>query len=155
MNKKPEIHKPNCRLDDTRQNSIGVPEARASETNVFRYASGYKRETRGYACKTTYIVGAKKEILKLQITTKLIEENTNLSTFGKAIDRFVDRIKGVEKTTEQTLTTNIPDKVYLRALPLRNLDDVDTIKQEVKSGNILILRVSPVAKRSIEDINDY
>ena len=75
-----------------------------------------------------------------------------MSTFGKAIDRFVDRIKGAENTTEKTLTTNVPDKVYLRALPLRNLDDVDTIKQEVKSGNILILRVSPLAKKSIEDI---
>jgi len=75
-----------------------------------------------------------------------------LSSFGKAIDKFVDRIKGTEKLTEQTPSTSLPAKVYLRALPLRNLDDVDTVKREVESGNILILRVSPLAKKSIEDI---
>jgi len=75
-----------------------------------------------------------------------------LSSFGKAIDKFVDRIKRTEKPTEQTPSTGLPAKVYLRALPLRNLDDVDTVKREVKSGNILILRVSPLAKKSIEDI---
>lgn len=75
-----------------------------------------------------------------------------MSSFGKAIDKFVDRIKRTEKPTEQTPSTSLPAKVYLRALPLRNLDDVDTVKREVKSGNILILRVSPLAKKSIEDI---
>ena len=75
-----------------------------------------------------------------------------MSSFGKAIDKFVDRIKRAEKPTEQTPSVGLPAKVYLRALPLRNLDDVDTVKREVKSGNILILRVSPLAKKSIEDI---
>ena len=75
-----------------------------------------------------------------------------MSSFGKAIDKFVDRIKRTEKPTEQTPSAGLPAKVYLRALPLRNLDDVDTVKREVKSGNILILRVSPLAKKSIEDI---
>ncbi len=75
-----------------------------------------------------------------------------MSSFGKAIDKFVDRIKRTEKLTEQTPSTSLPAKVYLRALPLRNLDDVDIVKREVKSGNILILRVSPLAKKSIEDI---
>jgi len=43
-------------------------------------------------------------------------------------------------------------KAYLKALPLRTLDDVVVIKNELKSGNILILRVSPLARKSVEDV---
>lgn len=43
-------------------------------------------------------------------------------------------------------------KIYLRALLLRSLDDVETVKREVKSGNILILRISVMAKKSVEDV---
>jgi len=46
----------------------------------------------------------------------------------------------------------VPEKVYLKALPLRDLEDVEMIKQEVKSGNVLILKVSPLAKKSIDDV---
>ena len=45
-------------------------------------------------------------------------------------------------------------KAYLKALLLRTLDDVETIKHEVKSGNILILRVSPLARKSIEHVKE-
>ncbi|HKZ94931.1 MAG TPA: cell division protein SepF [Candidatus Bathyarchaeia archaeon] len=44
------------------------------------------------------------------------------------------------------------EKVYLKALPLRDLEDVEMIKQEVKLGNVLILKVSPLAKKSIDDV---
>ena len=43
-------------------------------------------------------------------------------------------------------------KAYLKALPLRTLNDVKAIKHELKSGNILILRVTPLAKKSVEDV---
>jgi len=43
-------------------------------------------------------------------------------------------------------------KAYLKALPLRALDDVEFIKDELKSGNILILRVTPLAKKNVEDV---
>ena len=43
-------------------------------------------------------------------------------------------------------------KIYLRARLLRSLDDVETVKQEVESGNILILRISALAKKSVEDV---
>ncbi|MFQ6064183.1 MAG: cell division protein SepF [Candidatus Bathyarchaeia archaeon] len=49
-------------------------------------------------------------------------------------------------------STTPPTKIYLRALPLRNLDDVETVKREVKSGNILILRITTLAKKSVEDV---
>ncbi len=49
-------------------------------------------------------------------------------------------------------STRPPAKIYLRALLLRSLDDVEAVKREVKSGNILILRISALAKKSIEDV---
>ena len=49
-------------------------------------------------------------------------------------------------------STRPPAKIYLRALLLRSLDDVETVKREVKSGNILILRISALAKKSVEDV---
>ena len=49
-------------------------------------------------------------------------------------------------------STRPPTKIYLRALLLRSLEDVDTVKREVKSGNILILRISALAKKSVEDV---
>jgi SepF-like predicted cell division protein (DUF552 family) len=43
-------------------------------------------------------------------------------------------------------------KTYLKAMPLRDLSDLEVIKNEVKSGNILILRITPLASKSIEDV---
>jgi uncharacterized protein len=44
------------------------------------------------------------------------------------------------------------NKTYLKAMPLRELTDLDNIKDEVKNGNIIILRVTPLAGKSIEDV---
>ena len=43
-------------------------------------------------------------------------------------------------------------KVYLKAMPLRDLSDLDSVKAEVKSGNILILRITHLANKSIDDV---
>jgi SepF-like predicted cell division protein (DUF552 family) len=45
-----------------------------------------------------------------------------------------------------------PNKTYLKAMPLRELSDLENIKAEVKNGNIIILRVTPLAGKSIEDV---
>jgi SepF-like predicted cell division protein (DUF552 family) len=37
-------------------------------------------------------------------------------------------------------------------MPLRDLSDLEVIKNEVKTGNILILRITPLASKSIEDV---
>jgi hypothetical protein len=52
--------------------------------------------------------------------------------------------------TEQKLEA--PSKTYLKAMPLRELSDIENIKTEVKNGNIIILRVTPLASKSIEDV---
>jgi SepF-like predicted cell division protein (DUF552 family) len=44
------------------------------------------------------------------------------------------------------------DKTYLKAMPLRDVSDLEEIKNEVKNGNVLILRITPLASKSIEDV---
>lgn len=46
----------------------------------------------------------------------------------------------------------VPNKTYLKAMPLRDMADLENIKNEVKNGNILILRITPLASKSIEDV---
>ena len=58
---------------------------------------------------------------------------------------FHRRKSGKKKIQSKTET-------YLKALPLKDLSDLETIKKEVKSGNILILRITPLATKSIEDV---
>jgi SepF-like predicted cell division protein (DUF552 family) len=43
-------------------------------------------------------------------------------------------------------------KAYLKAMPLRTLADVEVIKHELKLGNILILKITPLARKSVEDV---
>jgi len=72
------------------------------------------------------------------------------STFGRVVMKFRRTEKAAGE--EQKIGVARPEKVYLKALPLRHLEDVETIKSEVKSGNILILKVSPLAKKSVDDV---
>jgi hypothetical protein len=44
------------------------------------------------------------------------------------------------------------EKTYLKAMPLRDLSDLEDIKTEVKNGNVLILRITPLASKNIEDV---
>jgi SepF-like predicted cell division protein (DUF552 family) len=43
-------------------------------------------------------------------------------------------------------------KTYLKAMPLRDLSDLEEIKNEVKNGNVLILRITPLASKNIADV---
>ncbi len=40
---------------------------------------------------------------------------------------------------------------YVKALPLRELDDVEAIKTEIRTGNILIVRITPLARKSVDE----
>jgi len=48
--------------------------------------------------------------------------------------------------------TETINKTYLKAMPLKELTDIDNVKNEVRNGNIIILRVTPLANKSIEDV---
>lgn len=89
------------------------------------------------------------------------------SSLGKLIDRMRGKRakeieekaeeKGIERKEEAQApsgaqTPMVTGKIYLKALSLRSLDDLERIKSEVKSGNIVIIRVEPLAEKSIEDV---
>lgn len=58
-----------------------------------------------------------------------------------------------EKTaTSSSEEKEVLDKTYLKAMPLRDLSDLKEIKNEVKNGNVLILRITPLASKNIEDV---
>jgi SepF-like predicted cell division protein (DUF552 family) len=57
--------------------------------------------------------------------------------------------KKAEKEVEFSGTSG---KTYLKAMPLHDLSDLDTVKNEVKSGNIIILRIANLANKSIDDV---
>jgi hypothetical protein len=57
-----------------------------------------------------------------------------------------------KKEEKETEVKGGSGKVYLKAMPLRDLADLESIKTEVKSGNILILRITPLANKSIDDV---
>ncbi len=49
------------------------------------------------------------------------------------------------------VSSKVERSTYVKAYPLSNLSDVDQIKNEVKLGNILIVRITPLAKKSVEE----
>jgi SepF-like predicted cell division protein (DUF552 family) len=60
--------------------------------------------------------------------------------------------KGAEPYSKSKEVAEVSAKTYLRAMPLRDLSDLEEIKSEVKKGNVLILRITPLASKSIEDV---
>ncbi len=49
-------------------------------------------------------------------------------------------------------TAEPASKTYLKAMPLNELSDIENVKTEVRNGNIIILRITPLAGKSIEDV---
>ncbi len=58
----------------------------------------------------------------------------------------------VEQKPETPVSAEPANKTYLKAMPLKELSDIEKVKTEVKNGNIIILRVTPLASKSIEDV---
>jgi len=88
--------------------------------------------------------------------------NVNL---GKVIEKIISKVKKEEEPSGKKLldiptastapaskASVAPRRIYLKASVLRSLEDVDTVKNEVKSGNILIVRLGPLAERSMDDV---
>lgn len=67
----------------------------------------------------------------------------------KAIDELVENKKSIPSPSSPP---SQPQEIYLKAIPLRSFEDVDIIKAEVKAGNIVITNVSPLAKKSMDDV---
>ena len=43
------------------------------------------------------------------------------------------------------------DSPYVRAMPLIHLKDLDVIEHVLSAGNVLIIKITPIAKRSVEE----
>ena len=69
-----------------------------------------------------------------------------------ALGVFRKTRKEKNKVTPPPEETEVANKNYLKAMPLRDLADLEKIKNEVQNGNILILRITPLASKSIEDV---
>jgi SepF-like predicted cell division protein (DUF552 family) len=79
---------------------------------------------------------------------------------GKVFTRIIRKVKkggdtslhNKDNSSVSSFPTLSPDKNYLKAFVLHSLQDLDKIESEVESGNIMIVRVSPLAKKSVEDV---
>jgi SepF-like predicted cell division protein (DUF552 family) len=62
----------------------------------------------------------------------------------KTIEKFVSKIK-------KTYDIDISEiaQIFLKAVPLRDLNDLNSIKDEVRSGNILVVNVSSFARKNL------
>lgn len=66
-------------------------------------------------------------------------------------EKPVEPVQEPEPIQEPKAEIETP-KIYLKAVPLRNLSDIETIKSDINNGNILILKMTPLASKSIEDV---
>jgi len=48
-------------------------------------------------------------------------------------------------------TEGAVDSPYVRAMPLSQLKDLDLIERVLSAGNVLIVKITPIAKRSVEE----
>lgn len=62
------------------------------------------------------------------------------------------RSKKEEKESAKIEGETVQNRTFLKAMPLRDFSDVETVKSEIRSGNIIILRVTPLASKSIDDV---
>ena len=45
----------------------------------------------------------------------------------------------------------VVNRIYLKALSIRDISDVDAVRVELETGNIVIARITPLARKSIDD----
>jgi SepF-like predicted cell division protein (DUF552 family) len=48
-------------------------------------------------------------------------------------------------------TDAVAGSPYVRAMPLNHLKDLDVIEHVLSTGNVLIIKITPIAKRSVEE----
>ena len=59
-----------------------------------------------------------------------------------------------KKEEEKDEAQNLSGKTYLKAMPLHDLSELESVKNEVKAGNIVIVRITPLANKSIDDVKN-
>ncbi|MEM3475672.1 MAG: cell division protein SepF [Candidatus Bathyarchaeia archaeon] len=51
-------------------------------------------------------------------------------------------------------TCSVKTTIYVKAIALRYLSDIEKIRKEMKNGNILIVKITPLAKKSIKEVKE-
>jgi len=59
--------------------------------------------------------------------------------------------KLAQGSREKVTQAQLKHPVYVKALPLRDLADLERIKLEILNGHVLIVKISHIAKRSIHE----
>ena len=76
-----------------------------------------------------------------------------LSSLGKTVEQTVKRTDGKSKNLKvEHLSGDNTFEIYLKAMPLEKASDLKEIKEEINSGNIIILKVNPIDNTHIEEI---
>ena len=75
-----------------------------------------------------------------------------MSRLGKTFGKIVRSQRKVETSEKDRTSEEQTSRIYQKAFPLRRLSDLETIKREVESGNVLIVKISPLASKSVEDV---
>lgn len=57
---------------------------------------------------------------------------------------------GIGNQAEETVQP--PASILLKALPLKSRDEMAQIKEDVKNNTIVILKITPLAQKSVEDL---
>jgi len=80
---------------------------------------------------------------------KPLEENTPVGA-----PQPVPTLQTVEAAPEESVPEQKEpqEKTYLKAMPLKTMADIENVKKEVLNGNIIILRVTPLASKSIDEV---
>jgi len=52
----------------------------------------------------------------------------------------------------QEKTNTEKPQIYLKALPLRDREEVNDIKKDISSNFIVILRITPLAQKNVEEL---
>ncbi|HLN44676.1 MAG TPA: cell division protein SepF [Candidatus Sulfotelmatobacter sp.] len=99
-----------------------------------------RKQTQHQVQQTSAVEQATVEDQPPTITKERKAINTETTPMARSSTRVQEQHK-----TDQTIT-------YLKAMPLHELADLETVKNEVKNGNIIILRITPLASKSIEDV---
>lgn len=70
----------------------------------------------------------------------------------KSLPGLGDMFHKPKRTGKEAEVESPVAQTYLKAMPLRDLSDIENVKNEVKSGNIVILRITPLATKNIDDV---
>ena len=71
---------------------------------------------------------------------------------GRTIEKIIGRLRRNNISEEPDSCNENQEKTFLKAMTLSDFSDIEKIKVEIESGNIIIIKITPLAKDNIEDV---